>query len=827
MRQKKDLTPSIKLVEEATQTFLDWATALFSEIDDPFARAKILATRLGAHYRPDGLTEIAFWVPEMEQDRERVLEWPKTAHYYQIQGAKSIYLTVSTPLEPIDFRAREQVIPFRRERLPMVNHKNFFCGVYSGMVAGTKEQAGTGYCLHYVDNQNQLQIIGDVVAYSLPYGVFGPAELYDVERVQQQRQDLDYFSPAQDSALGFTKVSPPRNILQIYVGTGSPEGTLEGLTHIYQQIAHKLQNQIPLTPVEENYIGYDAVQLLPIEPVAEYHAPDSPRPGFVSWDETIPPDAERVEVCFRKPDTQNWGYDIVLNASSATNPSLLGSLRPDELIEFIVTLHTFPTGPIQLIYDVVYGHSDNQAKALLNRYFLQGANMYGQDVNFQDPAVRAILLEMQRRKINTGADGIRVDGAQDFKFFNPATGQVEYDDAYLKEMSNVRQEIGGHQRQLFAIFEDGRPWPAEGWEESSTYLEVIKQQPEAYQWGPLIFAHNTPSLNQFWDRKWSRVCEIMDHGSHWISGCGNHDTVRRGTQVDTSADINWNLGQTLPEVIKNAYDNPAVTLLFQGFSPGIPMDFLNVTMRAPWCFFRNTDDYYGLKVAGEEVGFLHWQVEPQFYDEPWVFKGIKQFGINNFNHLRLFMGWLHETVLKMEDNYDLETLANLCQEFLNTKLDNPPKVTVQMLQAFAKAYMEDCYDLCNVSHFSSSLNPQQTHFNLSVRRYRHAHPWLRENLTERDHFDRLSNNQATIFYGLRTHADENKEDKSDLHQKVAIVAHMGGKPTWINIGDLLGLDLTQWHIAIATPGLKISNQLREIKDLELRDGQGLLLEPIS
>ena len=56
---------------------------------------------------------------------------------------------------------------------------------------------------------------------------------------------------------------------------------------------------------------------------------------------------------------------------------------------------------------------------------------------------------------------------------------------------------------------------------------------------------------------------------------------------------------------------------------------------------------------------------------------------------------------------------------------------------------------------------------------------------------------------------------------------MGGKPARINIEDLLGLDLTQWHIAIATPGLKISNQLREIKNLELRDGQGLLLEPIS
>ena len=822
MRSRTDW-PSIKLVEEETQAFLDWAAAFLYPVDDLFPQAKILATRLGAHYRSNGLTEIAFWVPEVESNEKSSWLWPNIAHNNQIKTAKNVYLGVYTPIEPIDFRAREQVVSFHCDRLTLRNHKTFYCGVYSGMSAGTKEQAGTFYCLHYVDSQNQLRTIGDVLAYSLPYGVFAPAEIYDIDRLQQERKDLDYFKPDQDSDLVVTKVPPPRNILQLHVGTASPEGTLGGLTRIYQEIADKLQTQVPLTSAEENYIGYDAIQLLPIEPVAEYHAPDSPRPGFVSWDENITSDAELVEVCLRKPDTQNWGYDIVLHASSATNPSILGSLRPDELIEFIATLHTFPTGSIQVIYDLVFGHGDNQAKALVNQHFLQGQNMYGQDVNHQHPIVRAILLEMQRRKINTGADGIRVDGAQDFKFFNSATGEVEYDDAYLKEMSNVRQDIGSYRRKLFAIFEDGRPWPAEGWEESSTYLDVIEQQPEAYQWGPLIFAHNTPSLNKFWDSKWQRVCEVMDHGSHWISGCGNHDTMRRGTQLDLQSDINWNLGQTLPEVMNNAYDNPAVTLLFYGFSPGVPMDFLNVTMRSPWCFFRNTDDYYGLKVVAEEVGFLDWQVEPELFKEAWAFIRIKQLGIADFQELRLFLSWLQDTVLAMEDDYDLEILAHRCQKFLNTKIDNPPRVTVQTLKEFAKAYMEDCHDLCKVTHFAAKLDPRHTYFNLSVRRYRHAHPWLRNNLTELDYFERLNNDQTTIFYGLRTHSDDSI---NNFPEQVAIIAHMGGKSVQINIGDLLELDLTQWRIAIATSGLKFSNKLSKFQDLELRDGQGLLLEKI-
>ena len=429
---------------------------------------------------------------------------------------------------------------------------------------------------------------------------------------------------------------------------------------------------------------------------------------------------------------------------------------------------------------------------------------------------------MQRRKINTGADGIRVDGAQDFKFFNPQSGQVEYDDAYLKEMSNVPQAIGGKHRQLFAIFEDGRPWPQAGWEESSTYLDVIKQQPEAYQWGPLIFAHNTPTLTQFWDKKWGRVCEVMQHGSHWITGCANHDTMRRGAQVDPEANINWNLGKTLPAVIKNAYDNPAVALLFYGFSPGLPMDFLNAAMRAPWCFFRNTDDYYGLKVVAEEAGFLDWQVDPTLFEDANAFPRLKQLGIASFENLHEFMVWLNETVTDLEDDYDLDVLAQLCQELLDKRLAHSPQITVQTLQNFAKAYMEDCHDLCRVSRYAAHLNPQQTRFNLTLRRYRQAHPWLGQNLTDQDQFARLSDGAKTIFYGMRT---ESTGIDNAIPQKVVLVTHMGGEPTTITLEDWLPLDLSQWRVALASPGLKIGDNAADLSAFELRDSQGLLLEP--
>ncbi|MEM1253196.1 MAG: glucosylglycerol hydrolase [Cyanobacteria bacterium P01_H01_bin.21] len=804
----------ITLVEVATQEFLSWVSAFTYSDEDVFYRARVLATRLGAYYRPDGLTEIAFWVPDVGHSGLRYREWTKTSHHYQIKSSKHIYLEVLTPLESIDFRAPQQVVSFRRDRIPLERQQDYFCGVFSGMRPGTREQAGCFYQLRYIDAQNQLQTIGDIMAYSLPYGVFAPAELYDIDDLQRHRPDLSYFG--QSKQTNTIKVVPPRNILQLHVSTASKSGSLAGLTRLYQSIAHKLTTQTALTPAEENYIGYDAVQLLPLEPIVEYQVEGKNRPGF--WDEGG--DSTHLKITLHKPDTRNWGYDIVLAASSATNPALLESLRPDELVDFIATLHRFPTGPIQVIYDLVYGHTDNQAKALLNRHFFSGSNMYGQDVNHQNPIVRALLLEMQRRKINTGADGIRVDGAQDFKFLNPQSGQIDYDDNYLREMSRVLQEIGNTRRQLFAIFEDGRPWPQEGWEESSTYLDVIQQQPDAYQWGPLIFAHNTPALNHFWDKKWRRVCEVMYQGAHWITGCGNHDTLRRGTQVDPQEDINWNLGATMPEVIRRAYDNPAVGLLFYGFSPGLPMDFLNATMRAPWCFFRNTDDIYGLKVVAEEVGFLDWQIEPEIYGDETAFVRLKQLGIATFDNLRVFMTWLAETVTDLGDGYDLDILAQLCEEFLATQVDSPAKITAQTLRTFAKAYMEDCHDLCRVDRYIANLDPQQTRFNLSLRLHRQAHPWLTKNLSPEDCFERLSDGKKTIFYGMRS---EPAETDNKNPKRLVLVAHMGGDSVNVTLADWLSLkDISQWRIALASPGLEIEN----LDSFKLKDSQGLLLESV-
>lgn len=895
MPAKTIRTSNIRLVEDETQTLLSWASSVMASDDTYFDRGQRLAKRLGAHYRRDGLTEFGFWTPEL------------TANV--IQSERSLELEIFTPLVPIDFNQPRQTIQFQRSLVPVRQQGEFLWAVISGVRAGNRTTAGDFYWLRYVDADQRVHIIRDPLAYSTPYGIFGPAEVYDMRRLQRRRADLSYLrrtaAPKGIPDAEVPRVPTPTNILQIHVKTASPEGTLEGLTRQFKRVSDKLSAGEPLTPAEEVYAGYDAVQLLPVEPTIEYRRedtngeheffaieafskstgnaetlpPQSSSSSATSIDKTVDKtvnggvdsqesaleddsvdeateDAIRenalqaddkvtaagadntVSVTLRKPHTQNWGYDVPILASSATNPAVLGSLRPDEVVDFVATLHNFASGPVHLIYDLVYGHSDNQGLEVLTQQFFKGPNMYGQDLNHQLPQVRAILIEMQRRKINTGADGIRVDGGQDFRFFNPLSGRVEQDDAYLLAMSDIVQDIQGYRRLMFTIFEDGRPWPEEGWEEKSTYRELIEMKPGSFQWGPLIFAHNTPTLQGFWDRKWRRVCEVIFQGDHWITGCGNHDTVRRGNQVDVDADINWNLGKTLPQVLHRAYNNPATLLWVHGFSPGLPMDFLNATVETPWGFFRNTDDRYGVKVVSEEVGFLDWEIEPEMYADADAFPRLKSLGFLQYEQLRNFAYALRDAML--ETDYDLQAVAQICQhclgdpdgitcevpalEELNGEAHLPrflATLDVPKLKTFAMAFMEDGHDMCNVGRYFEGLNSTITRFSLQLRQFRLSHPWLRENLTGRDRFNRISDDRRTIFYGYRS--EPHPQDK--VAQEIVILTHMGGDPMTVNPGDWLQLEMPLWRVALATPGLELRGNGNDLRSFELKDGEGVLLVP--
>ncbi|WP_043918469.1 glucosylglycerol hydrolase [Jannaschia aquimarina] len=763
------LKDSIAFVDEAARAEAEAARDALIGAQNSFEGERVIARRLGAHLR-DGAAVFGFWVPELLDANV---------------PAGDIFLEVLRPSEPLDLTRAHQTIRFERAWIPVVREEAHCFTAVTGMQAGTRDRVGDFYALTWRDAEDRWHRILDPLAMSLPFGAMAPAELYDVDAMQAGRGDRAYFE-ALAGGEGPVKQGPPVNILQIHVPTATAGGTLASLTRHYRRLAERVSRDLPLEPADQLFLGYDAVQLLPVEPTTVYEA----GPDF--WQETGDGEDDLTVSLFR-PDTTNWGYDVVISGMATVNPVLLESGRPDELVDLASVLHTFPSKPKKLILDVVFGHSDNQGLRALNGHYFAGPNMYGQNLDYQNPTVRAILLEMQRRKIDFGADGVRVDGAQDFKWWDAAAQTLRHDDDYLQAMADLEQEVAGTRYRPWFVFEDGRPWPEEDWELSSTYRSVIEQQrdDDVFQWGPLTFAHNTPFLYTFWLSKFWRIREMVDVGANWISGTSNHDTLRRGTQVSPKLNVNTRLGNTRMEILDKAYDNPAVHILTYVAMPGVPMDFLNAMARASWGFIRNQDDRYGVKVVAEEAISLKWQVDEYSYSVPQNFRRLKALGFETRADLARFLEFLPALVEVTE--YNLSEITRLLNAS-EPALAGPSEFTEATLKECARAWMDDMHDYCNVSNSLPSLDADQAAFCLAVRTFRRERPWLRENYGPEDRFDYLQPIEGrTVFTSLRHGPDG---------ERIFTLAHMEGKPTG-EIDPLSlpvpGLDRGTWRCALRTP----------------------------
>lgn len=776
---------SVTFLLEDSLNLVDWSKSLKASSTSPFEAAQAVARKLGVHVNANKLS-FGFWAPELKQ---------------QNIAETKVWLELLTPKEPIAVTATEQTLEFEVKRLAVKLDDVFVWSVIEGALVGTRNTFGMFYQLVFEDAAGNTQIVRDYLAYSLPFGVLAPAEIVDISGVLSERKDAEHFKNLKKTADpdGILRVNSPCNILQIHVATVTKEGTLASLTRLYQNMAEKLRHGEVLTPFEQSFMAYDAVQLMPIEPTIEHEAD----PSF--W-KVLNQTKTNATVKLLKPDITNWGYDTLISGSSATNPSILETRRPHELLDFIETLHTFPE-PIKVIFDVVYGHTDNQAASVISKDFLAGAGMYGQNMNFQHPITRAVMLELQRRKSQYGVDGIRVDGAQDFKYWDAQAQELKYDDDYLSLMNDIVLEVAGTPYRPYMIFEDGRPWPEADWELASSYREVSKQLPNVHQWGPLTFAHNTPFLFTFWLQKWWRIREMADLGSLWITGCANHDTLRRGTQVKTDARINTYLGDSLPEILRKAYDNPAAKLFDYAFMPGVPMDFIHANLRAPWSFIRNTDDRYGVKVVSEEANFLDWTVDETSFDKPNNFKRLKARGFDDLTKLKHFVRVLDHAV--QQSNYTLAEIVNILKSI---KAFPESVLEIEALKATALAWMDDLHDFVNLANHTDKVIPEQVTFNLMLRRFRQERPWLQNNLSHQDSLDYIHpSDGSVIFYGLRTSPDKKEQ--------LFFMANMEGASKTLSLQDLpLNLKYKDWHPIIQTPTLEL------IDEFSLKDSQGFVLK---
>lgn len=748
-----------------------------------FETAWQIAPNLGANYNPTtSQTQFGFWLPEISEQNI-----PKEKVFLEILRSKQAIL----------LEAASQAVDFQRFTFELVWWNDFAFVILEGVKAGSAITVGDFYNIIYTNANGELKRVFDPLASSLPFGAFAPAEVFDLKTMLANRKDADYFKNIKTDEQN--RLLPPSNILQLHAHTATKAATIQGITTLFKNISIKRQQNAPLTAAEKAFANYDAIQLLPIMPQVDI---ENGTPFF----EILSTTATSLSTQLTQHYIQNWGYDIVIAGAAAINPSLLATKRPDELLELIETLHHFHEHPKKIIFDIVYGHSDNQAQCILNKQFFLGSGMYGQEMNVQHPMVRAIMLESQRRISDYGVDGFRVDAAQDI-VYKDVKGNKHYDNDYVGQMNALKARVQNTTYKPWMVFEDGRPWPQPDWNIATTYKEVHKMYPNAYQWGPLTFVNNKPLIFGFWIERFWRVQQIARTGEMWVTGGSNHDTYRGLAHLNPDA-TNYNsyLGSTLREVAFKAYNNPAARLLDHAFLPGIPMEFINASTDSPWGFVRNTDFQWGIKVMAEETYFLDWFVDADLYADDNYFQRLKSYGFKTYQQLSAFKTRLAHLV-KLTD-YQLDKIITGLQWFKD-QFFVPD--TVPQLRAIAKAYMEDAYEFCNVAHHIENANTDRIEFNYKLRAFRAAHPKLASNLQPSDIFQYWHSPEgAVIYWGLRTLSN----------QQILFIANMEGATARVPL-SVFEAHLTNWKAfkqLLRTPKASIDR----LDNIVLKDSEGVI-----
>ena len=704
----------MKLNIKATQSLIENLKANFEQYT--FEDAQKIVPLLGAHFKNE-TTTFGFWLPECIDNKENTV------------------LELLSPNGQIDLQKEQQTLNFVSISIELQWKGEFAFAVVENVKAGTEQEIGDFYCIKTIDKNGEIHRIYDPLSYSVPFGAFAPAEVYDMTSMFENRKDKTHFQTFKN----VDRLPTPTNILQLHPHTATQEGSLKSLTQLFQSISNKLDNKETLTKTEQAFADYDGIQLLPIMPQVDI---ENGEPFF----KFLTQNDENLQVQLTKHHIENWGYDIVIAAASAINPSLLATKRPHELLHFIETLHNFQPKPKKVIFDIVYGHSDNQAQQILNRHFFLAPGMYGQEMNVQHPVVRAIMLESQRRIGNYGVDGFRVDAAQDI-VYHDENGKTQYDNEYLGLMNEMTYQAANVAYKAWMVFEDGRPWPQPDWNIATTYRNVHEMYPNALQWGPLTFVNNKPLVFGFWMERFWRVQQIAQTGQVWVTGGSNHDTYRGLAQLHPhTTNYNSYLGKNLREVAFKAYNNPAARLFDHAFLPGVPMEFINTSTDTPWGFLRNTDFQWGAKIMADETHFFDWFVNNELYQHPNHFQQLKALGFHDLETLKHFKNALHSLV-KLT-NYDFVKMIKGFQLFEN---QFPLPTSADDLRQIAKAYMEDAYAFCNVSQHIENASATMIHFNRQVRQFRLERPNLLYNLNIDDVFDYWhSPNGAVIYYGMRS-----------------------------------------------------------------------------
>lgn len=379
--------------------------------DNEVYEASKIITRdfLGTHKLSHDEYLFGFWLPGLSDG-------------YTSNFKNSIYLEILSPktrsLSSLNFDVEEEQ-SFTKTRLPLVAINDYLIGVVNGIFPGNNDELGDLFWLNVNLGFREFNL-QDPLASSLPFGVYLPAELFDIEEMLLNRKDLTYFSTHYKKQFhnGVYLGKDIGSCLELHTETASKEGTIKALTSRFQSMNHVIKDNIArgksniyegLNTEDLNSLSFDTIRLLP---------------------------------------------DILI----------FETLRPNEMLFFIETLHNMSDKPIQVCIGSVLGYCDLQGAFLLETYGELVNDV--KNINFANHNIKAMLIELLRRKINLGYDSIRIDGIQDFiKDRDRSTVFSVQDDDFFRELVNITQEIPIAnsfkilRRDIDIKLEGRHPWP--------------------------------------------------------------------------------------------------------------------------------------------------------------------------------------------------------------------------------------------------------------------------------------------------------------------------------------------------------------------------------
>jgi hypothetical protein len=189
-----------------------------------------------------------------------------------------------------------------------------------GMRAGTREAVGDFYALTWRDAEDKWHRILDPLAMSLPFGAMAPAELYDVAAMQAARGDAAYFEALRGPEVH--KFGPPTNILQVHVPTATAGGTIASLT---RHVPAPRRTRRPTCRWNRRTSCFWAMTRCSF---CRWSRPRSTRPGPISGRNFRRDSEMPLPVDLLRPDTTNWGYDVVIAGMAAREPGAAGNRPP-------------------------------------------------------------------------------------------------------------------------------------------------------------------------------------------------------------------------------------------------------------------------------------------------------------------------------------------------------------------------------------------------------------------------------------------------------------------------------------------------------------------